>query len=142
MKRDRALGTFVLALVCAGLLGCGGGGGGGSDPETTLPPGGGGDGGTPPGEYVVVRYDHDGDGNPDLLTLDRTESPLVVVEALRGTDDGGSVDATKDLAGQTLDPSVSEALSAYLAESFDIASETELDAVDALGNRVTLTVFE
>jgi hypothetical protein len=91
---------------------------------------------------VVVRFDQDGDGYPDLLTLDRTETPFTVVEALRGTADGGTVDATGALAGRTIDPAVSDTLAAYLAESIEVASEQELVAVDSQGSSVTLTVYE
>lgn len=144
MKNMRAHHALVLALLAVGLLGCGGGGGGGggSDPGVNPPPGGGGTDELLQGEYVVVRFDQDADGYPDLLTLDKAKTPFTVVEALRGTADGGSVDATVALAGDEIDSALSEALAAFLAESIDIASEQELVANDSQGNPVTLTVYE
>lgn len=142
MKNVRAHHALVLALLAVGLVSCGGGGGGGggSDSGVNPPPGGGTT--SLQGEYVVVQFDQDADGYPDLLTLDKANTPFTVVEALRGTADGGTVDATATLAGVEIDPAVSETLAAFLAESFDVASERELTATDSQGSSVTLTVYE
>lgn len=136
------LGIAVLALTLFACGGGGGGGGGASDggltdePADITPPAE-----TEPQELVVVRYDHDGDGDQDLLTLDATQSPLTIVEALEGTDSGEAIDATAALAGTPVDPAVSEALTRYLADSVALASEHELDVATAAGD-ITITVFE
>jgi hypothetical protein len=144
MTVSKAGAAFLLAFLSAALFGCGGGGGGGggSDIAVNPPPGGAGDTTVPPGEYVVVRYDQDADGNPDLLTLDKTETPFTVVEALAGTDDGGSVVVTEKLGGRPIDPAISDALASYLAESLEVASETDLEVVDSSGSEISITVFE
>ena len=95
----------------------------------------------PAKNLVVIRYDQDQDGNPDLLTLDANRRPLEIVEALRGTSDGHAVDATGELAGQPLDPEIDEALANHLAESFDLDAETDLE-VKVGGETVTITVIE
>lgn len=143
MRKSLFFLPFCLTLFAVALTGCGGGGGGGGgggdSAAAPIPVGGAGD---TQSQYVVVRYDYTGDGNADVLTLDPANEPFTVVEALAGTADGGSVDATTALSGQTIDPAISDALLAFLAGSLEVASETELDAVDSLGNSVTLTVYE
>lgn len=141
MRKYLSFLPVCLCLAAVALSGCGGGGGGGGGDDTAAIPAPGGSGDTQ-SQYVVVRYDHTGDGNADVLTLDPANEPFTVVEALAGTADGGSVDATPSLTGQAIDPAISDALSAFLADSLEVASETELDAIDSLGNSVTLTVYE
>ena len=128
--------TAGLVLALLTTAGCGGGG-------QVAPP----DGrvqalsAAPAKNLVVVRYDEDLDGNPDLLTLDADRRPLAIVEALRGTPDGRAVDATAALAGRPLAPEIDEALANHLAESFDLDSETDLE-VKVGGDTITITVIE
>ena len=91
---------------------------------------------------VVVRYDHDGDGNPDHLTLDTTTTPYRIVEALGGTGAGVPVDLTAVLKDQPIDPAVSDAVEAHRASSLGVASETTLDVVNQSGEQVTVTIYE
>ena len=114
-----------------------GGGAAGASPTTPL----GAVAAAPAKDLVVVRYDHDLDGNPDLLTLNADRRPLEIVEALRGTPDGAAVDATQALAGQSLAPEIDEALARHLAGSYALDTETELE-VKVGGETVTLTVIE
>jgi len=95
----------------------------------------------PARNLVVIRFDQDADGNPDLLTLNADQRPLEIVEALRGTPDGHAVDATAELAGQPLAPAIEEALASHLVESFDLDTETELE-VKVGDEIVTITVIE
>ena len=143
MTRTKIFMPLGLAALALALFACGGGGGGGGGdggptqaPEDVSPPAESG-----PQELVVVRYDYDGDGDEDVLTLDKTTSPYTIVEALTGTATGEAVDATEALAGRPVDPAVSEALARYLAETVEIASEHELDVPTATGD-LTITVFE
>jgi len=132
------IGSTTASLTLAFLLtaGCGGGG------DVATPTRSGGSlAAAPARNLVVVRYDQDADGNPDLLTLDADRRPLEIVEALRGTTDGSAVDATDVLAGQALAPEIDEALANHLAESFDLDTETELE-VKVGDQTVTITVIE
>lgn len=133
MRTGRTTAGLALALLLA--AGCGGGG----DASPFQP-----DGevaAAPARNLVVLRYDEDADGNPDLLTVDADRRPLEIVEALRGTPDGRAVDATDELAGLPLAPELDEALANHLAESFDLDSETDLE-VKVGGATVTVTVIE
>ena len=133
--------VWITAGLALALLTAGCGGGGDITPSTA--PGGpaGPIAQAPAKNLVVVRIDLDADGNPDLLTLDADQRPLAIVEALRGTPDGGSVDATAAFAGQQLAPEIDDALAKHLAESFDLDSETDLE-VTVGGEIVTVTVIE
>lgn len=128
--------SSLLALLLLAGAGCGGGG----DAPSALAPAGA-LSAAPATNLVVVRYDLDADGSPDLLTLDADRRPLEIVEALRGTPDGRAVDASAELAGRALAPEIDEALATHLAESFDLDAETDL-AVEVGGETVTLTVIE
>ena len=125
----------LLALACGG----GGGGGGGTDltnPGNTTPVD------TAPAQLVVVQYDYDQDGEPDLLTLNRSTSPLTIVEALSGTADGEMTDMTAAWAGNTVAPEISDAVSAHLADSVEVAGESQIQATDGAGGDVLITVYE
>ena len=135
MKTGWTLAGLTLALLLT--AGCGGGGADLAAPTAPL----GAVTEAPAKNLVVVRYDHDADGNPDLLTLNADRRPLEIVEALRGTADGAAAVATEELVGQHLPPEIDEALAGHLAESFDLDAETELE-VKVGGEPVTLTVIE
>jgi hypothetical protein len=123
-----------LALLAAALAACGGG----SDAVTPT--------GTiesvPQESQVVVRYDHNGDTLPDVLTLDTSRSPFRIVEVLEGTDSGDPVDRSAFLRDRPIEPAISGAVPSYLAESMQVASETDLDVTNLSGDSVTVTVFE
>jgi len=135
MKTGWTLASLTLALLLT--AGCGGGGPDLATPTAPL----GAVTEAPAKNLVVVRYDHDVDGNPDLLTLNADRRPLEIVEALRGTADGAAAVATAELVGQPLPPEIDEALANHLAGSFDLDTETELE-VKVGGEIVTLTVIE
>ncbi len=143
----------VFALCAAVLAGCTGGGdevvtavtGGvvapapvpAPAPSPTPPP----VTSVPQAQEVVVRFDRNGDGQLDLLTLDVTDD-LKIVSALDGSAVGDPIDVTPVLKGTELDPEIVRALKTYLANSLEIASETQLDVVDQNGATVTITIFE
>lgn len=129
--------TAGLALALLLTAGCGGGG----DSAPFSPDGTGDVAAAPAKNLVVIRYDQDTDGSPDLLTVNADRRPLEIVEALRGTPDGRSIDVTAELAGQPIAPEIDEALANHLAESFDLDTETELE-VKVGGETVTVTVIE
>ena len=129
--------TTGLALALLLTAGCGGGGADLASPTAPL----GAVAVAPAKNLVVIRYDHDLDGNPDLLTVDADRRPLEIVEALRGTIDGDAAVATEEFAGQRLAPEIDEALANHLTESFDLDTETELE-VKVGGETVTITVIE
>jgi len=87
---------------------------------------------------VVVRLDINGDSDPDLLTV---EPDGTIVAALESTG-GDPVDTTDLRKGQQIDAKVAEAIAAYLSQSVELASETQLDVVDSKGATVSVTVFE
>ena len=121
--------------VCAVFLAACGGGGGSSN--------GGPSGPVPVAQNeggVVIRLDRNADGVADLVTLDTTT--FEITEALDGGAGGGSIDVTDLLKGTALDPAITEAVSNYLANSIDLASETQLELQDSKGNAVLVTVFE
>jgi len=131
---QKTLHYALWALGAAMLAGCGGSGGAAaSQPALDS---------VPQESQVVVRYDLNGDSNPDLLTLDTTKTPFRIMEALDGTAGGGAVDTTALRRGQAIDPAVSDALADYLAQSTAAGSETRLDVTDENGNPFTLTIFE
>jgi len=131
----------VLSLI-AGLAlaaGCGGGAVG------TTGPTGGDTGGTTTGaqqQRLVVQFDQNGDDEPDLITLDTSETPFKVIEALEGVSGGTMRNVTKSLAGQTLDIEISNAIAGYLANSFNVGKRTELDVTNQQGQTMTLVIFE
>jgi hypothetical protein len=124
----------VFALWAVVLVGCTGGGGevAGGAPVSTAPQ----------SQEVVVRFDRNGDDEPDLVTLDATDENLKIVSALDGSAAGDPVDVTPVLQGTELDPEIVRSLKTYLANSLDVASETQLDVVDRNGNTVTITIYE
>jgi len=137
----------VLMCAAAALLfaACGGGGGGGGSidvPVVSTPTPTTGDTTLTEQQLVVVRYDFDGDDNPDVLTLDRTESPLTIVEALKGTATGDAVDVTASWAGQAIDSSISDAINSQLISTFSVGGETNVYVTDNLGHESTVTIFE
>ena len=125
---------FWAALVCGLLMGCGGGG--------QAPAPGGGDIVSLPQEQLVVQVDMNGDEEPDLITLDTTQQPFTIVEALYGNAAGDPVDATDLLYGAAFDSALSTALADYLAQSFGGDERMEMDVADAFGAMVTLVIFE
>jgi len=135
LHRGSGLCVLAVALVAAG---CGGGPGAAPAAGPTAVTG------AALGEAntVVVRYDADGDGSADLLTLDTATAPFAVVEALLGSPGGGGSDATAAWRGRTIDPRIAEALADHLAGSFPDGEEVDLDLTDSLGRPVTVTVFE
>ena len=126
---------LMAALAAFGLAACGGGG---SDAITSSAPTSSEAQATP----LVVEIDVTGDETPDVLTLDTTETPFRIVEAIQGVQNGKPIDATGLLAGQTIDPDLSEALAKHLADSLNVASRTELELVDSQGRTIPVTVFE
>lgn len=96
----------------------------------------------PQAQEVVVRFDRNGDDQLDLLTLDTSDENLKIVSALDGSAVGDPVDVTAVLAGTELDPEIVRSLKTYLANSLEVASETQLDVVDQNGETVTITIFE
>ena len=125
---------WAACLFCGLLMGCGGG--------ASLPAAGGGDIVSLPQEQLVVQVDLNGDEEPDLITLDTTEQPFMIVEAIYGSAAGDPVDATDLLFGTAFDSALSTALADYLAQSFGGDERMEMDVADAFGAMVTLVVFE
>ncbi|MHC4971505.1 MAG: hypothetical protein ACYTG3_04170 [Planctomycetota bacterium] len=132
---------WTVVLVAA-LVGCGASGTTTTVPTTTTPPTGGSAVTSVAQERLVVQMDINGDEAPDVLTLDTSETPFQVVEALQGTAGGDPVDVTDVLGGQAIDPEISRALAEYLATSFSVATRTELDVRDANDQLVTLVIYE
>ena len=87
---------------------------------------------------VVVRLDINGDDDPDLLTI---ETDGTIVAALESTG-GDPIDTTDLRKGQRIDAKVAEAIAAYVSQSIELASETDLDVVDSTGATITVTIFE
>jgi len=135
---------FWTVVLVAALVGCGASGTTTPVPTTTTtPPIAGNDNVTSVAqERLVVQMDYNGDDAPDVLTLDTSEAPFKVVEALQGTAGGVPVDVTDVLGGQTIDPEISRALAEYLTNSFSVATRTELDIRDANDQLVTLVIYE
>jgi len=122
-----------MLVVLALLAGCGGGGttGGGAPPLDVLEQ-----------QTLVVQMDQNGDNELDLLTLDISESPFVILEALYGVPGGDFQDMTEVLRGLAIDPSVSGALANFVGGSFAVAERTELDVTNIAGDPVKVVVFE
>jgi len=136
---------LLTVVLVAALVGCGASGTTTTVPTTkTTPPivTGGGEVASVAQERLVVQMDYNGDDAPDVLTLDTSETPFTIVEALEGSAGGDPVDVTDVLAGQTIDPEISRALAEYLVNSFSIATRTELDVRDANDQLITLVIYE
>jgi len=93
-------------------------------------------------QSLVVQYDHNGDGEPDWLTVDTSESPFTIVEVLEGVPNAQPFDATAVAAGTPIDPEISQALADHIANSLNVVERTELDVRDAAGEPVRVVVFE
>jgi len=124
----------ILAALAAGfgLLACGGSGGGTAGAPVT----------SAPQNQLVVELDMNGDNEPDILTLDTSETPFRILEAIQGVPNGEPLDATGAFAGQPIDAALSDALAKHLADSLNVASRTELELIDSIGRTVPVTVFE
>jgi hypothetical protein len=133
MKRIMACAAAALALV---LAGCGGSG------STSASGGGGGSLQALDQETLVVQMDQNGDNELDLVTLDISESPFVILECLYGMPGGDFQDVTATLKGRPIDPAVSGALANFVGSSFGVADRTELDVPDANGNPKRVVVFQ
>jgi hypothetical protein len=131
MDRHRVTGALVALALLA--VGCGGSGspGGGSTDLTGLEQ-----------KTLVVQLDENGDNELDLVTLDISESPFVILECLYGVPGGDFVDGTDSVRGQPMDPSISGALAIHMGGSLDVGSRTELDCTNADGDPVKVVVFE
>lgn len=133
-----------LALCAAALVACGGGVT--AVPVSTGGPATGGDGPglTPAAQenQVVLEFDITGDARPDMVTVDANTSPFTVVAVLETTGAGPRNDVTEAFEGAPIDAAVSEALSDYLANSFELNQQTRLDVFDINGAPVTVTIFE
>jgi len=92
-------------------------------------------------ELLAVRLDWDHDGHLDVLTLDASKNPLVVVEALRGTPGGDATEAPPEWGGREIAPALNRVLQLYLARSMSVGTTTDLDVI-LEGERVTVTVIE
>lgn len=136
MGRDRdRLWTLVALLL---LTSCGG------SKEAELPTmTAGAASSTPPPitSLVVVRHDWDRDAHPDVLTLDTSRNPLVIVEAIRGTEDGAGTNATDTWRGGEIEAALNDALHFYIAQSRSVGSQTDLELI-LDGAPVTVTVIE
>ncbi len=137
MGRFRETAWPALAVML--LASCSGGGDEALSATVGKPTGA--DGGSPSTNLVVVRYDRDRDSLPDLLTLDASRNPLVIVEAIRGTADGGGVDVTDTWRGGEIEPVLNDAMQHYLTESLSVGSRTDIELV-VDGQTVTVTVIE
>lgn len=130
----------LAALLTAALLVAACGGGSGSDIPLTGPTSG-----TPTTaaqpHLVVARFDFDGDTYPDILTLDAIPHPMVIVEALQGTPDGDGLDAIESWGGKPIEPEISDAIHAHLADSLQVGTETDLE-IEVGGQTITVTVIE
>ena len=130
-------GTAAWLLSLLLVAGCGGSGGDptspgpGEDPPTAIPQ-----------QTLVIQMDEDGDDEPDLLTLDVSQRPFRIVEALRGQTAGDPVDYSDLWRDREIDPQISDALADYLAGSIRVGQRTELNARDRLGQTHRIVVFE
>jgi hypothetical protein len=124
------------ALVALALLAAGCGGSGGSAP------GGGGPQTQALGQTLVVQLDQNGDSELDLVTLDISESPFVILECLYGMPGGDFNDVTPAVRGLPIDPAVSGALATYVGGSFGVADRVELDVTNTNGDPMKVVVFE
>lgn len=94
-----------------------------------------------PANTIVVRYDFDLDDYDDVVTLDVSEHPGRVVEALQGLANGVFVDASARWGGQAIEADLDALLRAYLERSFAVASETQLET-QVGGRPVLISVIE
>ena len=78
---------------------------------------------------VVIRVDWDHDGRPDLLTLDTSTNPLRIVDAIRGTEDGGGEAASAAWRGLVVEGALNDALQQYLTRSLSGGTATDLDVL-------------
>ncbi len=122
-----ALGALLLAAACGGS----GGTGGGQPPLQALDQ-----------QTLVVQMDQNGDDELDLITLDISESPFVILECLYGMPGGDFEDVTASLKGLAIDPAVSGALATYVGGSYGVGDRTELDVTDTNGDPMKVVVFE
>lgn len=122
-------GTVALVLLVAG---CGGGGssGGGQPPLQALE------------QTLVVQMDQNGDSELDLVTLDISETPFVILECLYGMPGGDFDDVTPVVKGQPIDPAVSGALATFVGGSFGTTDRAELDVTNSNGDQMKVVVFE
>ncbi len=129
MKRLTGGAVAALLLLAAG---CGGGGGSGvSQSPQALDQ-----------QTLVVQMDQNGDNELDLITLDISESPFVILECLYGMPGGDFDDVTNIVRGLAIDPSVSGALATYVGGSMGVAERTELDVTDTNGDPMKVVIFE
>jgi len=126
-----ALGASVALALVAGCGGGGGSSGGGGPPLQALDQ-----------QTLVVQMDQNGDNELDLVTLDLSESPFVILECLYGMPGGDFDDVTDVVKGRPIDPAVSGALATFMGGSFGVADRTELDVTNSNGDPVRVVVFE
>lgn len=127
----RFFGRGALGALLLLVAGCGGSGGSG--------------GGQPPLQALdqrtlVVQMDQNGDDELDLITLDISESPFVILECLNGMPGGDFEDVTPLLKGLKIDPAVSGALATYMGGSFG-EDRAELDVTNTEGDPTKVVVF-
>lgn len=124
------IGALSAALALAAC-----GGSGGSSASTTAPSA------APVVEedQVVIQVDVDKDGDLDILTLDPSQDPFVIVEALEGDGAGGFVDRTQTSAPATLDPGLSNGLAAHRETSLEKGT---LLIIDSSGDEVLVEILD
>lgn len=131
MRRFLAIGAASALALLAGCGGGGGSGGGGDPPLQALDQ-----------QSLVVQMDQNGDNELDLVTLDISESPFVILECLYGLPGGDFDDVTDAVKGRAIDPAVSGALATYVGGSMGVADRTELDVTNSNGDPMRVVVFE
>ncbi len=131
MRRFLAIGAASALALLAGCGGGGGSGGGGEPPLQALDQ-----------QSLVVQMDQNGDNELDLVTLDISESPFVILECLYGLPGGDFDDVTDAVKGRAIDPAVSGALATYVGGSMGVADRTELDVTNSNGDPMRVVVFE
>jgi len=131
MKRHWIATFAALTLFVAGCGGGGGSSGGAQPPLQALDQ-----------QSIVVQMDQNGDNQLDLITLDISESPFVILECLYGMPGGDFNDVTDSVKGVSIDPAVSGALATYVGGSFGVADRTELDVTNSNGDPMRVVVFE
>ena len=135
MRGDSVLTSIVLLCLAVPFAGCSDGTSASAGASTR------GRTATDAERLLVVRFDFDGDGFDDVLTLDVARAPYRVVEAIRGRQQGVFEDVTERWAGRGIDASLQEALGAYLERSFAVATETTLEVVSN-GQPILVSVIE
>jgi hypothetical protein len=128
MKRYAALVALALVAACSGSSSSSGGD---TPPLQALDQ-----------QTLVVQMDQNGDDELDLITLDISESPFVILECLYGMPGGDFEDVTPLVKGLGIDPAVSGALATYVGGSYGVADRTELDVRTANGDPMKVVVFE